>query len=277
MEEQPPSPYPPCFRMLTAWYAHGQASASPKRYTSSEKPPLKSSHRCQFPHFWQPPTLKNVVPEATPENVGMEIINTTTINLSWSLLNVEKIWGHLKGFKAYYTWLKPKGEHTCPQPPPHRHQEQQGHLIEGNVSQILLGVFMPWTRYQIEMTVLNGKGEGPSSEAMEFTMPEGVPSPPEIINMELLSNMTVHLQWTCPKYPNGRILKYGLKYHLANETDGDLIIDIPESQHSYAINGLLPNADYIFYLWAATKAGPGEPYVFEGSTVPESVMLSFPK
>ncbi|XP_015261099.1 PREDICTED: neural cell adhesion molecule L1, partial [Gekko japonicus] len=101
------------------------------------------------------------------------------------------------------------------------------------------------------------------------------PSPPDAVTMELLPDMTVNLQWKCPKYPNGEILKYGLKYHLANETDGYLSIDIPESQHSYNIGSLLPNADYKFYLWASTKVGPGESYIFEGSTVPESVLLSF--
>ncbi|XP_060108530.1 neural cell adhesion molecule L1 [Heteronotia binoei] len=218
-------------------------------------------------------------PEATPENVGVEELNSTAIRLSWSLPNVEKIWGHLKGFKVYYTWLKPEGEHSCPQPPPHGHHHQNKRdpplLVEGNVSQVVLGVFRPWTRYQIEMTVLNGKGEGPKSEATEVTMLEGVPNPPDAVTMELLPNMTVNIQWKCPRYPNGEILKYGLTYHLANETEGDLIIDIPESLHSYTIAGLVPNADYKFYLWASTKAGPGEPYVLEGSTIPDSVLLSF--
>ncbi|XP_015267838.1 PREDICTED: neural cell adhesion molecule L1-like, partial [Gekko japonicus] len=115
-------------------------------------------------------------PEATPENVGVEELNSTALKLSWSLPNVEKIWGHLKGFKVYYTWLKPEGEHRCPQPPPHGHHHQDKRdplLVEGNVSQVVLGVFRPWTRYRIEMTVLNGKGEGPKSEATELTMLEG--------------------------------------------------------------------------------------------------------
>ncbi|XP_077175005.1 LOW QUALITY PROTEIN: neural cell adhesion molecule L1-like, partial [Paroedura picta] len=156
-------------------------------------------------------------PEATPENVGVEELNSTALRLSWSLPNVEKIWGHLKGFKVYYTWLKPEGEHSCPQPPPHGHHHQDKRdpvLVEGNVSQVVLGVFRPWTRYRIEMTVLNGKGEGPRSEATKLTMLEGVPSPPDAVSMELLPNMTVNIQWKCPKYPNGEILNYGLKYHL---------------------------------------------------------------
>ncbi|XP_077180425.1 neural cell adhesion molecule L1 [Paroedura picta] len=61
----------------------------------------------------------------------------------------------------------------------------------------------------------------------------------------------------------------------ANETEGDLIIDIPESQHSYNIGGLMPNADYKFYLRASTRAGLGTPTSSRGSTVPESVLLSF--
>ncbi|XP_054859425.1 neural cell adhesion molecule L1 [Eublepharis macularius] len=220
------------------------------------------------------------VPVATPENVGAEVINSTAIRLSWSLPNVENVRGHLKGFKVYYTWLGTMAERSRRQAHHHAHHhlEKRELLIEGNVSEIILGVFRPWSRYRVEMTVLNGKGEGPRSEAIEFGMPEGVPSRPETFTMELLQDMTAYLQWTEPKYRNGILMKYRLKYYLANQTANETEmdpIDIPISQHSLVIPNLMPYADYKFSLWAETKAGPGESHTLEGSTFPEAVLLSF--
>lgn len=42
------------------------------------------------------------MPEAVPEDLLIEMINSTTIKLSWILPNREKIWGHLKGFRVWH-------------------------------------------------------------------------------------------------------------------------------------------------------------------------------
>uniref|UniRef100_A0A670Y4A0 L1 cell adhesion molecule n=1 Tax=Pseudonaja textilis TaxID=8673 RepID=A0A670Y4A0_PSETE len=151
------------------------------------------------------------VPEAVPEDLLIEMINSTTIKLSWILPDKEKILGHLKGFKVYYSRLGTLAERSRRQA--HLHFHPHGELlILGNVSEVILGGLRPWSRYQVQLAVLNGRGEGPRSEAMEFVTPEGVPSIPESFQLNSLSDTAVLLEWMPPKYPNGRLLRYVLGY-----------------------------------------------------------------
>ncbi|KAM3848159.1 neural cell adhesion molecule L1 [Vipera latastei] len=215
------------------------------------------------------------VPEAVPEDLLIEMINSTTIKLSWILPNREKIWGHLKGFRVYYSRLGTLAERSRRQA--HLHFHSHGELlILGNVSEVILGGLRPWSRYQVQLAVLNGRGEGPRSEAMEFVTPEGVPSIPESFQLDYLSDTAVLLEWMPPKFPNGRLLRYVLGYQQANQTEMDIgNIHIPATQLSLNLSDLDPHTPYKFSLWAETKEGRGEVSLLEEYTMHESVNLSF--
>ncbi|KAK9407622.1 neural cell adhesion molecule L1 [Crotalus adamanteus] len=215
------------------------------------------------------------VPEAVPEDLLIEMINSTTIKLSWILPNREKIWGHLKGFRVYYFRLGTLAERSRRQA--HLHFHSHGELlILGNVSEVILGGLRPWSRYQVQLAVLNGRGEGPRSEAMEFVTPEGVPSIPESFQLDYLSDTAVLLEWMPPKFPNGRLLRYVLGYQQANQTEMDIgNIHIPVTQLSLNLSDLDPHTPYKFSLWAETKEGRGEVSLLEEYTMHESVNLSF--
>ncbi|ETE70679.1 Neural cell adhesion molecule L1, partial [Ophiophagus hannah] len=246
------------------------------------------------------------VPEAVPEDLLIEMINSTTIKLSWILPNREKIWGHLKGFKVYYSRLGTLAERSRRQA--HLHFHPHGELlILGNVSEVILGGLRPWSRYQVQLAVLNGRGEGPRSEAMEFVTPEGVPSIPESFQLDYLSDTAVLLEWMPPKFPNGRLLRYVLGYQqgesvaalgfsgvcstaswepgeenphthfiFTNQTEMDISnIHIPATQLSLNLSDLDPHTPYKFSLWAETKEGRGEISLLEEHTMHESVNLSF--
>ncbi|XP_039184616.1 neural cell adhesion molecule L1 isoform X2 [Crotalus tigris] len=215
------------------------------------------------------------VPEAVPEDLLIEMINSTTIKLSWILPNREKIWGHLKGFRVYYFRLGTLAERSRRQA--HLHFHSHGELlILGNVSEVILGGLRPWSRYQVQLAVLNGRGEGPRSEAMEFVTPEGVPSIPESFQLDYLSDTAVLLEWMPPKFPNGRLLRYVLGYQQANQTEMDIgNIHIPATQLSLNLSDLDPHTPYKFSLWAETKEGRGEVSLLEEYTMHESVNLSF--
>uniref|UniRef100_A0A670YE75 L1 cell adhesion molecule n=1 Tax=Pseudonaja textilis TaxID=8673 RepID=A0A670YE75_PSETE len=211
------------------------------------------------------------VPEAVPEDLLIEMINSTTIKLSWILPDKEKILGHLKGFKVYYSRLGTLAERSRRQA--HLHFHPHGELlILGNVSEVILGGLRPWSRYQVQLAVLNGRGEGPRSEAMEFVTPEGVPSIPESFQLNSLSDTAVLLEWMPPKYPNGRLLRYVLGYQ--QEMDiGD--IHIPATQLSLNLSDLDPHIPYKFSLWAETKEGQGEISLLEEHNMHQSGILSF--
>ncbi|XP_061470237.1 neural cell adhesion molecule L1 isoform X1 [Rhineura floridana] len=243
---------------------------------------VKVQSRNDFGKGPEPPTTLGYsgedVPEAIPENIGVEIINSTTIKLSWALLNREKVFGHLKGFKVYYINLRNMAERSRRQARIHTHP--RGELkIEGDVSEVQLGGFRPWSWYRVEMTVLNGRGEGPLSEAMEFNTPEGVPSPPASFHLDCLSDTELLLEWTRPKFPNGKLLRYGLKYQPAiqtvNQTKIAPITEISPNRHNYTVSGLPAHIPYKFFLWAETSVGLGDPIILEEHAMRESVNLSF--
>ncbi|XP_042304789.1 neural cell adhesion molecule L1 isoform X3 [Sceloporus undulatus] len=219
------------------------------------------------------------VPEAIPENLAVEVLNSTTIKLSWILPNKEKILGHLKGFQVYFFWLGTLADRSRRQARAHTRSHGKV-LIEGNVSEITLGGFKPWSRYRVQMAVLNGRGEGPHSEAMGFDTPEGVPSRPESVHMEFLSDTTVTLEWTPPKFPNGKLVRYVLAYQQANQTSnltnvGFISgITIPATQLMFNVSDLDPYTPYNFYLSAETKEGSGEAYILQEHAIRESVNLS---
>uniref|UniRef100_A0A8D2LZ48 L1 cell adhesion molecule n=1 Tax=Varanus komodoensis TaxID=61221 RepID=A0A8D2LZ48_VARKO len=206
------------------------------------------------------------VPQAVPENILVVVINSTTVKLSWMLLNKEKVLGHLKGF-----WVR---KNIRSRRQTHLHSHSHGQLlIEGNVSEVTLGGFRPWSQYRVQMSVLNGRGEGPRSEAITFNTPEGVPSLPESFHLDYLSETELILEWKPPKFPNGKLLKYMLTYQQGESTEVGLIssnIVIPSDQLTLNLSNLDPYTPYKFYLWAETKEGAGDPFVLEEHAMRES-------
>nr|XP_028567318.1 neural cell adhesion molecule L1 isoform X3 [Podarcis muralis] len=219
------------------------------------------------------------VPEAVPENMGIMVINSTTIKISWTLLHRQKIFGHLRGFKIYYSNFGTMAEHSHRQVylHPHPHGDLE---IEGDVSQVTLGGFRPWSRYRLQMSVLNGQAEGPRNEALEFNTPEGVPSPPASFHLDCISDTALKLEWTPPKFPNGKLLRYKLAFQQANQTANQTALEstsysISAEHNDFNLTDLAPHTPYKLYLWAETSVGPGEPFVLEEHAMRESVNLSF--
>ncbi|XP_066469397.1 neural cell adhesion molecule L1 isoform X2 [Tiliqua scincoides] len=220
------------------------------------------------------------IPEAVPDGIGIEVINSTTIKLSWLLSDKERVWGHIKGFKVYYLRKGDADRRS------RRHTRSHNHhggelLIEGEVYKVRLGGLRPWSMYDLQMTVLNGKGEGPRSEIFSFVTPEGVPSAPESFHLDYLSDTALMLEWKPPRFPNGILRRYVLTYQQVNQTvnvtEVGLIgsISIPPDQFRVNLSDLIHQVPYKFYLSAETTEGQGESFVLEEHAMRESVNLSF--
>ncbi|XP_078242687.1 neural cell adhesion molecule L1 isoform X3 [Pogona vitticeps] len=245
---------------------------------------IKVQARNDFGKGPEPPTEQGFsgedVPGAIPENLAVEVLNSTTIKLSWILPNKEKVLGHLRGFQVYYYWLGTLEQRNHQQAHPHAHSRGKV-LIEGNVSEITVGGFRPWSWYRVQMTVLNGRGEGPLSEAIEFDTLEGVPSLPESFHLDYLSDTALLLEWTRPTFPNGKLLAYVLAYQQANQTANQTEVDViksisfPPTQLTFNFTGLDPYTPYNFNLSAETSAGKGEPFILQEHAMRELVSLSF--
>ncbi|XP_053159041.1 neural cell adhesion molecule L1 isoform X3 [Hemicordylus capensis] len=213
------------------------------------------------------------IPEAVPENLAVEVINNTTIKLSWFLSDKKKVWGRLKGFKVYYTRLGTVAEYKHQKSHPHAHHGDL--LITGDVNEGTLEGFHPWSHYRVQMAVVNGRGEGNKSEPIDFDTPEGVPAKPESFHLDYLSDTALALEWLPPQSPNGVLLKYVLKYLQVNQTEVDNNgIIIPATQLAYNLTDLAPQIPYKFYLQAETREGMGEISFLEEHSVRESVNMS---
>ncbi|KAJ6654514.1 hypothetical protein lerEdw1_006821 [Lerista edwardsae] len=220
------------------------------------------------------------IPEAVPDGIGIEMINSTTIKLSWLLSDRERLWGHIKGFKVYY--LRKGDADRRSRRHAHSHNRHSGELlIKGEVYQVKLGGLRPWSKYNLQMTVLNGKGEGPRSEIFPFVTPEGVPSAPESFHLDYLSDTALMLEWKPPRFPNGILQRYVLTYQQVNQTanltEVGLIgsISIPPDQFRVNLSDLIRQVPYKFYLSAETAEGQGDAFVLEEHAMRESVNLSF--
>uniref|UniRef100_A0A8C3HWU9 L1 cell adhesion molecule n=1 Tax=Chrysemys picta bellii TaxID=8478 RepID=A0A8C3HWU9_CHRPI len=162
----------------------------------------------------EPPTVVGYsgedVPQVNPENVGVEIFNSTSVLVSWTLPNRDQLRGHLRGFRVFYWRLGSVGERSrrqaWAQPPP------LVLTVVGEASRARLGGLRPWSWYRLYVVVFNGRSDGPHSEDIDFSTPEGVPSPPSSLLLERVSDTVLALEWTPPQFPNGALTEYLLQY-----------------------------------------------------------------
>ncbi|XP_050784099.1 LOW QUALITY PROTEIN: neural cell adhesion molecule L1 [Gopherus flavomarginatus] len=225
----------------------------------------------------EPPTVVGYsgedVPQVYPENVGVEIFNSTSVLVSWTLPNRDQLRGHLRGFRVFYWRLGSVGERSRrqarAQPPP------LVLTVEGEASWARLGGLRPWSWYRLYVVVFNGRSDGPHSEDIDFSTPEGAPSPPSSLLLERVSDTVLALEWTAPQFPNGALTEYLLQYQQVKGRSWAPCTEIsfPVSQLTGALARLDPRAGMgIGPARALTRAGQGEPLVQEGSTVPEPVL-----
>ncbi|XP_043933936.1 neural cell adhesion molecule L1-like protein isoform X3 [Protopterus annectens] len=209
------------------------------------------------------------VPLEAPQKVSVDIINSTLIKVSWSKVPKESIRGHLRGYKITYWKVQ------------HSHDGKRSHsdkyflTFEGDRNHGMVPGLDPFSEYFLTIMILNGRGSGPESQPVTFSTPEGVPSPPDILELALISKDAVTLSWRPPVTPNGIVTHYHLQYQLINDTDeiGELVgIQLPNPDTlQWDISDLKSNSKYKFYLRACTVVGCSKPATEEGITTIQQV------
>uniref|UniRef100_A0A665X504 Neural cell adhesion molecule L1 n=1 Tax=Echeneis naucrates TaxID=173247 RepID=A0A665X504_ECHNA len=183
------------------------------------------------------------VPLDAPMNVGVVLINSTTIKASWAPVEKAKVRGHLLGYK----------------------ESEETKVVETgpNEERRVISDLRPYSHYNLAMTVFNSKGEGPASETLEFKTHEGVPGPPTSLMLDSPSETEMTLHWTPPGQPNGVLIGYLLQYQ-RSEYFGHL-----------TLRSLDRHSHYRFYLRGRTTAGDGEPIMREGATTLDGAPPAF--
>ncbi|KAM3924196.1 neuronal cell adhesion molecule isoform 2-T2 [Leptodactylus fuscus] len=212
------------------------------------------------------------LPMLAPSNVEVDVINTTLAKVRWDSVPLTSVRGHLQGYRVYY-WKAQNSTNRN-----RRHIEKWMLPFSGNRTHGMLPGLQPNTNYFLNVRVVNGKGEGPSSKDKYFETPEGVPSV-AFLHISHRTPDSLTLTWSPPTHPNGVLTHYTLKYQSINAThelSPPVEITILANETSYILTNLVQNTRYKFYFYAHTAVGPGSQSTQEAITaMDEGKMDSF--
>lgn len=226
------------------------------------------------------------LPLVYPENVGVELLNSSTVRVRWTLGGGPKeLRGRLRGFRVLYWRLGWVGERSRRQAPPDPPQIPQSPAedpppfppvaltVGGDARGALLGGLRPWSRYQLRVLVFNGRGDGPPSEPIAFETPEGVPGPPEELRVERLDDTALSVHWKRPRHLNGVLTGYVLRYQQVEPALGlPQEAPYPSGTLNATLRGLNARSRYRLALRASTRVGSGPALQTVGSTKPEPAL-----
>uniref|UniRef100_A0A8D0BL83 Neurofascin n=1 Tax=Salvator merianae TaxID=96440 RepID=A0A8D0BL83_SALMN len=194
-------------------------------------------------------------PKAAPTDLKLRVINSTAVSLQWSRVYPETIQGLLKEYRAYFwressllknLWVSKK---------------RQSMGFVGDRTRGIVSRLFPYSNYKMEMVVVNGRGDGPRSEILEFTTPEGVPSAPRYFRIRQPNLEIITLEWEHPEHPNGIITGYTLRYQAFNgsKSGRTMVENFSPNQTKFLLQRTDPISRYRFNLRARTQIGEGEP------------------
>ncbi|XP_059189715.1 neural cell adhesion molecule L1-like protein [Centropristis striata] len=212
--------------------------------------------------FWHCLRENVSVPTAAPRDVAVEVINTTVLRVSWTPAPPATVRGHLGGYDVQWlrrlSWMNPNKTLD----------ERQSMTFPGKRSHVIVPGLEPFSEYRLTVNVYNKKGNGPHSDPVTFSTPEGVPSQVPILTASNAQEDSILLVWGPPLEANGILAGYLLQYQLINETT----LEVVDSQEihitgadttQWKLQGLQEGSLYRFDIKACTRAGCGPPLAQE--------------
>uniref|UniRef100_A0A4W6FUM8 Cell adhesion molecule L1-like b n=1 Tax=Lates calcarifer TaxID=8187 RepID=A0A4W6FUM8_LATCA len=197
-------------------------------------------------------------PSAAPDDVAVEVMNSSVVKVSWARVHKDKLHGHLGGYRV------------IPQKQTFKsHGDKQTLTFPGDRNHATVPGLTPFSEYSLIVMTFNRRGNGPGSHPVNFKTPEGVPEKNPIFRVTDVQKHTVSLAWSQPLEPNGILTGYLLEYQLINDTEdvGPLqTVDISNPDTTkWILRDLEPVSKYKFYLRSCTTVGCG-PVVSEECT-----------
>ncbi|XP_074134683.1 neural cell adhesion molecule L1 isoform X2 [Sminthopsis crassicaudata] len=211
------------------------------------------------------------VPQAIPI-IDIESLNATSVKIKWGPVDLNKVRGHLRGYKVTYWWVNSRWNRSK------RHSSKMYIERPASATEAILSDLRPYSVYNLHVQVFNGRGLGPPSETKQFLTEEGVPDRPQSLHLRRLSDTALQLSWKPPLNPNGELKGYQLVYEAINqeteEKEKKTELLLP-TMLMLNLSGLSPQALYHFQLRATTRVGLGEMITQEGSTILKSGIPTF--
>uniref|UniRef100_A0A4W6FUJ0 protein-tyrosine-phosphatase n=1 Tax=Lates calcarifer TaxID=8187 RepID=A0A4W6FUJ0_LATCA len=202
-------------------------------------------------------------PSAAPDDVAVEVMNSSVVKVSWARVHKDKLHGHLGGYRVHWWRLRSLVDSKK------SHGDKQTLTFPGDRNHATVPGLTPFSEYSLIVMTFNRRGNGPGSHPVNFKTPEGVPEKNPIFRVTDVQKHTVSLAWSQPLEPNGILTGYLLEYQLINDTEdvGPLqTVDISNPDTTkWILRDLEPVSKYKFYLRSCTTVGCG-PVVSEECT-----------
>ncbi|XP_037629766.1 neurofascin isoform X1 [Sebastes umbrosus] len=195
-------------------------------------------------------------PLTAPLNLRLSDIESTQVTLYWDSVTRGSMMGELKEYKAYYwrdssqlRWLRVNRAMKSKAFPDN----------DPEPSGVLTGL-IPYSNYKLYIVVANNRYEGPPSNHIHFSTPEGVPSVPRSFRIQQRHLDSIYVDWDLPAEPNGVITGYSLKYQTVNATRGEelRVEEFTPNVTSFSVRRYDRYTRYRFSVAARTRIGIGE-------------------
>ncbi|XP_068598340.1 neural cell adhesion molecule L1-like protein isoform X1 [Brachionichthys hirsutus] len=193
-------------------------------------------------------------PSAAPDDVAVEVINSSVAKVSWMRVRKDTLHGHLGGYRISWWRLSSLLDSKK------SHGNKETLTLPGDRSHAVLPGLKPFSDYSLIVMTFNGRGNGPGSHPVNFRTPEGVPEENPVFSVTDVQKHTVSLLWAPPLEPNGIVIGYLLEYQLANDTEEAeplQPVDINPAATTWILRDLEPLTKYKFYLRSCTIVGCG--------------------
>uniref|UniRef100_A0A671LGY0 Neural cell adhesion molecule L1 n=1 Tax=Sinocyclocheilus anshuiensis TaxID=1608454 RepID=A0A671LGY0_9TELE len=190
------------------------------------------------------------LPLAAPEDISVEVLNSTLLRVSWSPVPQTALRGHLGGYTVH--WWQTQSLLNSKRIP----SERQSLTIPGNRSHTMVPGLKPFSEYTAV----------PSLSQLHREQPP-------ILRATNFQKDSITLVWAPPHETNGFLTGYLLQYQTVNETLGELKsvnINAPDTTQ-WVLRDLQDDNWYKFYLSACTQVGCGSAISEEGGTISEAL------
>ncbi|KAM9786232.1 neurofascin [Neosynchiropus ocellatus] len=195
-------------------------------------------------------------PVTAPLNLRVSDIQSTQVTVHWDPVTRTSIMGELKQYKVYYwrdssqlRWLRVN-----------RGMKSKAFSDDSAEPSGTVTELIPYSNYKMYIVVTNSRFEGPPSNSIHFSTPEGVPSAPKSFRIQQRHLDTIYVDWDLPAEPNGIITGYSLKYQTVNTTRGEELREeeFPPNVTSFSLQRFDRYTRYRFSVAARTRIGIGE-------------------
>ncbi|KAF4518843.1 hypothetical protein B566_EDAN006694 [Ephemera danica] len=209
------------------------------------------------------------VPMLPPRNFSvLTVTDSTSALLSWEPVTPESVRGEFKGYKIQ-TWTERDGEENL----------REIH-IPSDTNRALINKFVPHSKNYARILAYNGHYNGPPSDTIFFTTPEGIPGSVQYFQAIPMGSSALFLVWQPPEHPNGVLTGYRIYYQTMKGTkvgpllERDPITDPKQTRAKLA--GLQPGTKYRVHIKATTRAGEGVGYLIEQRTRASAAVIPDP-